>query len=80
MASFYFALDIQQICISQTSAILPIYQTDEMLTSYTIRNPELLESKRVYDFGVWGDAKSARGAHRNSKAKSAFFDGGTPQT
>jgi hypothetical protein len=46
----------------------------------TIRNPELLESKRVFDFWVWGGGKSAIRAHRNSKAKSAFFGGGTPQT
>jgi hypothetical protein len=58
------------------SAILPIYQRRKAYFINTIKDRVIGVEEHV--FGVWGGGgKSARGAHRNSKAQSAFFDGGT---
>jgi hypothetical protein len=52
-----------------------LYQKGKAHFINTIRDQVI--GVEEHDFGVWRGGKSARGAHRNSKAKSAFFDGGT---
>jgi len=50
---------------------------DETLAYITLKQEHRELGVKEYVFGVWGGDKSDRGAHRNSKAKSAFFDGRT---
>jgi hypothetical protein len=48
----------------------------ETLTYRNNKNTKVTGGKKhERNFGIWGGGKSAGGAHRNSKAKSAFLDG-----
>jgi hypothetical protein len=58
-----------------TPAISPISETKSLLHKYN--KSQSYWGVKEHDFGVWGGGKGARGAHRNSKAQFAFFDGGT---
>jgi len=46
---------------------------DETLAYITLKQEHRELGVKEYVFGVWGGDKSDRGAHRNSKAKSAFL-------
>src|SRR5215213_12041760 len=60
--------------ICQTLLFRPFYRRNAYIT---LKREHQELGVKEHDFGVWGGYKSARRAHRNSKAKSAFFDGGT---